>query len=400
MSTEILKNSIIFLDTSRSVNTRTSGHAYSAEAVWKALKKSSTSIFLHCTDISDHSINCNSNEKDFLIFPRKSYIFYFRTMQSIIKRNNIDYILTYDITQYEFLLRFLSFFLKIPLIHCKPGGPYQKKWAYCRNLIVFTEEDRENFKSTRNISVIPNRITFTVPEVHDRLKQDICVFQDGRFLFLRISRLSAAYEKLFFKSIDLIRYLKSNDFKVCALFVGYPQDFDVKNRIEACIRANKLEKTIRLETDDEFTDHASKLLPLADAVIGAGRGAMEACITGKPLLIYIDDIDSVAVFNDKTSAAAIRYNFSMRTRIEVAEKYNFYNDIQHLLCSKQKQCELSDYAQYVGKTLFDASDAPTKINAFVKTAYRYNIFHCFRPALAVGKEQLARHFGRTKLGLR
>lgn len=62
------------------------------------------------------------------------------------------------------------------------------------------------------------------------------------------------------------------------------QSPEVKVELQGLIASRQAENLVIWEDDKSYTDNAAELLPLADAVIGSGRGFMEAASMNKLLL--------------------------------------------------------------------------------------------------------------------
>ncbi|MDZ7775666.1 MAG: hypothetical protein U5L09_08760 [Bacteroidales bacterium] len=97
-------------------------------------------------------------------------------------------------------------------------------------------------------------------------------------------------------------------------------------------------------TDSEYTAEASKMLYLADAVIGSGRGLMEAASLKKPVLAINKNGDVPVLLNDSYFSDAFKTNFSERNIFPELDGKENLNNIAGLIQDKYYYNEISTFA--------------------------------------------------------
>jgi glycosyltransferase involved in cell wall biosynthesis len=84
-------------------------------------------------------------------------------------------------------------------------------------------------------------------------------------------------------------------------------------------------------TESKFTNEASKMLYLADAVIGTGRGLMEAASLGKPLLAIDKNGEIPVLLNKINFDDAFKTNFSERNVFPKLDNSNNIKSITQII---------------------------------------------------------------------
>lgn len=228
----------------------------------------------------------------------------------IIKKNRPNIIHCFDVGSYNIIRIFYSPRKnKIALNKC--GGPNPIKYPYVKNLVLFSTEDMQWFQQDKryndsNIVLIPNRVSKIKTKPSDIQKTD------GYFTFLRIARIGKNYKKSILDSINLIELLleRNNSLKVKLFIIGVVECTETLSEINN----SKLVENgvVIILTDKKYTVNASKMLYLADAVIGTGRSVMEAASLGLPVLT-INSLNKTPVLIDiGTFDDAFKTNFSER----------------------------------------------------------------------------------------
>ena len=199
-----------------------------------------------------------------------------------------DVLHSFDVAAH-FWARMMGLSYDVPVVHSKCGGPNPSRYyPFAKIIITFSQENTRFFKQSRRhrhsqIEHIPNRSTGV--SVDDRRVRRLLERCDaGCHIVMRISRFSPAYQRSLMQSIDLVTHLNSSSPKRFQLVVvGAIQDPAVYESVRAYAT-----KDVVLVTDKYFTNVASQLLGLADAVVATGRGVMEAASLGKVILVPSD----------------------------------------------------------------------------------------------------------------
>ncbi len=198
---------------------------------------------------------------------------------------------------------------KFNIFLSKCGGPNPTEFPTVNNLILFSEENKKWFDSQNkfnkiNIRVIPNRVN---PEL---LKFNFIksIKKKEAFCFVRIARIGIAYKKSILDSIRLVGELAKDGQNVHLYIIGAVQDNKILDELRVKIKGIP----VTLLTDDQFTQKASDMLYLADAVIATGRGIMEATSLGKPILTPAKNSELPILVNSDNFKQFFETNFSER----------------------------------------------------------------------------------------
>jgi glycosyltransferase involved in cell wall biosynthesis len=255
------------------------------------------------------------------------------------------------------ILRLLINLKNYKIVVNKCGGPNPKYYPYTKNLVLFSLEDLEWFQNkskynNTNIHLIPNRVQTLMP---DKAFQPIKKIHD-QFVFMRICRIGETYRKSIMDAINLIEVLTERNISNIKLYIiGVVEDADVYRLLETHPLVKK--NLLVVLSDNLYTNEASKMLYLADAVIGTGRGLMEAASLGIPLLA-INSVGEIPVlltrdnFND-----AFRTNFSERNTFECFSNEVNLENIITLIKDKIYYTDNSRFSKEMFETYFNIEKA-------------------------------------------
>lgn len=199
-------------------------------------------------------------------------------------------------------------------VHTKCGGATPKSFYPIFNkLILFHEADRAYFEKhcteENNIYVIPNRVNSVLYNTL-RSEQVATIRDNDKFNIIKIGRIGKSYYKTLKSSINLAAGLQDLGLPVQLIFVGYLESRAVLDSLQRLAEEKKV--TLNVYTGKIYTNQASELLWAADAVVGNGRGAMEALSLGKVLFFSAKDSDNPYLFTQETAFYAAYENFSER----------------------------------------------------------------------------------------
>jgi glycosyltransferase involved in cell wall biosynthesis len=126
-------------------------------------------------------------------------------------------------------------------------------------------------------------------------------------------------------------------------------------------------------TQNKYTQEASKMLYLADAVIGTGRGLMEAASLKKPLL-GINSRGSVpCIIDADTFFDAFKTNFSERNTFNDKHIDNDFDKITKMIGNVDYYNELSNFSDSVFSKYFDIEQsADLYLNFYKNCQYGNN----------------------------
>ena len=215
------------------------------------------------------------------------------------------------------MLMLLPCMRDIKLLYTKCGGPNERGiiLPFTENIILFSEENKKAYSSTRRldgakIHLLPNRI-YDVPlaNTSNRLLE-----KDNNFFnIVRIARIGRTYKQSLVQTINLANVLSETQ-RIKVTFIGHVENSEVL----AELKKHAISKAVSVEfvTDNESTSQASKLLYLADAVVGTGRGVMEAMLHSLPVFVPIINSDLPCLLTEKSFNTLFSTNFSPRGRVD------------------------------------------------------------------------------------
>lgn len=239
------------------------------------------------------------------------------------------------------------------------GGPNPKRASFAHNIILFSQENLEWYHNRSkfnksNISLIPNRVR--------KLSVDFTRKRNGNsFNFMRICRIGSVYEKSIKDSIALIKNLVDSGHSRIKLFiVGFIEEIEV---YEECKLFAK-DLPVQFLTEEKYTTEASSMLFLADAVIGTGRGLMEASSLDLPVLTIDSQGDIPVLLDDMAFEDAFKTNFSQRNLFSESVKKGNFNKIEKLITESTYYSMLSDTSRAFYLDYFDLQKAREKYSKY------------------------------------
>jgi len=223
-----------------------------------------------------------------------------------------------------FLASHCCCFHKQKFIFTKCGGPSSPHsyWFYADNIILFSNENFNWYRTKKqysesNIQLIPNRVFGVLPCDLSSfgLKKDPQTFN-----FVRIGRIGKNYIETIQSLLDLVYNLKTvhninRDIKI--YIIGIVENDTIFREIEH--HATNLKLNVEFITD-ERTVQASKLLGIADCVLGTGRGLMEAMSLGIPVLTPASNNIFPVLVSKSNFNSLLESNFSPRNYIKDLNK--------------------------------------------------------------------------------
>jgi hypothetical protein len=263
----------------------------------------------------------------------------------------------------DFFTRSASNYLKIPKINTKCGGAAPTKYyPYQKNLIIYSYEDLNYFSNSEKfkhseIYLIPNRV---VPiNIDEKRIVEIKKKTTKKIIFLRISRIGSYYKKSIMQSMNLIRWLGEQGADAELILIGKVENEAILNELkELGTGAN-----VTFITDPINTANASQLIDVADAVIGTGRGIMEAASRGKILLTPLDDSNYPVMVNKTNFDELFYYNFSERNKLKN------YSEIENLTAIKEtigSENFLSENTKFINKIYNDHFSIQSKVPEYLR----------------------------------
>lgn len=234
----------------------------------------------------------------------------FRAVGKVLNNEGADIYHAFDSRAF-FYVRVLSLINRVPNVLTKCGGGNAKHYPVCDELVLYSLENLEFYRNKKsfsktNVTFLPNRVSLPRQD-RQRIKEIESELVEGVPVILRISRLATSYEKSIYQAIKLVALLKQEKIKAQLVVVGVVQDADVYKRLKA-----HAGEYIRFIVDDEYNINASQLIDIADAVVGTGRGFMEAACLGKMMLAPTENLDIPVLVSKENFFDIFKYNFSQR----------------------------------------------------------------------------------------
>lgn len=252
----------------------------------------------------------------------------------------------------------------IVLTKCGGPNPDPIEFPLVKNLVLFSRENMDWFQGREqylhsNIALIPNRV-HTVNLLDDgELKKD-----PDKFTFVRIGRINTVYKKTIIDAINLIDFLQSQPGikKVQLIVIGTIEEQAVFADIQSICSGKS--DYVHIMTEDRYTTNASKMLYLADAVVGTGRGLMEASSLGLPVLAIDSENNYPVLLHNANFEEAFRTNFSGRNVFSEKDVTVNLNKIVKLIQDNNYYDELSKFIRQVFDTYFSIEKVAAKYDEF------------------------------------
>lgn len=279
----------------------------------------------------------------------KWYSFYKlnKKFKILLNHKKFDIIHCYD-GGTALIIMMLPFFWKTRIVHTKCGGPNERSYfaQFLQTVILFSKENLNSFKKNKrfdkaNIYLIPNRVfvkKVDVEALSKTKKKD-----PDHFTFLRIARIGKTYKESILQAITLVHHLNVLKQPVKLVLIGVIEDKEVFEEVQAY--ALSLQAPVEYLTSIEFTREASRFLYLADAVVGTGRGIMEAMSLNLPVFAPLKGRQLPAYVNDETFDQLFNNNFSQRTSIDEVTDEKIINYAAELVKKDSLYTEMVQFSE-------------------------------------------------------
>jgi hypothetical protein len=319
------------------------GHFYSLNSISSKISENLDCSILVVGKTESEVLNNSNVNSYYLYYDGKKFFKVLKQLLVIVKENHFNVIHSFDDKAFTFSI-LISSYLRIPLIQTKCGGPSREFYPFCKNLILFSEENWNYLKKVKkfskaNLYQIPNRVLNFKDD--SECIESIKKGKENHSIFIRISRIGSYYEKSLQQSVNLIKLLNKEGLPSYLFIIGYVQSQEVYNRLRA--QSNGF---VVFLTNRKFTYDAKKCINAADVVIGTGRSLMEGAIKGKILITPLNNLD-IPVLVDKNNIQDLHYaNFSGRTDLIVSSLDSNIKEIRSLLENGNKK---SEYQTFIDK---------------------------------------------------
>ena len=245
-----------------------------------------------------------------------------------------------------------------PLMLNRCGGPNSPTYTVARHMVMFMQENAEFYKKNprfkqSTVYLIPNRVS----PILDKKTSPIFEKKGNEFFIFRIGRINRKYQKTVMESIELARRLTEHGITGFRLFViGTNDDAEVYREIMN--RAAGL--PVEVVTNEEVTVKASAFLHYADAAICTGRGFMEACSLGIPVLAGAVNVPVPVPVNPENFQDFFHYNFSERAVLTHGLEADNLKETIEIINNPAVSQKYGDYARDFFNEYFDMAKAVDK----------------------------------------
>lgn len=274
--------------------------------------------------------------------------------KQLLKEFNPDVIHCFDGSS-ALILMAQPILFKKKIIYTKCGGPNERNSIaqVTSDVILFSKENLNSYKQNRrfknsDIHLIPNRILKInyIPESEQLFKKD-----STRFNFVRIARIGKTYFNSITESINLVAEIQNYNLKnpVKLYIIGAIESYEIFDKLVVYGK----EKSIDLVfITNELTNEASRLLYLADAVIGTGRGVMEAMSLGIPTFVPVKGKAIPSLLRQTNFNDFFSTNFSPRGNVSNYEENEEINLCVKMINEENWYLELSTFSNNIAQRNF------------------------------------------------
>lgn len=218
------------------------------------------------------------------------------------------------------LLRVVSAWTHLPLVHTTCGGPTPRRNVpRARDVILFSEENREGLAQNPRMAgcrlhLISSRVNPIAPDAPRMaaLRAHLALAPD-ELVVLRINRFVERFRPAIDQTLALGLALNAAGVRTRVVLLG-----SVDEPAFAAELAARALPGVTLVHDAEFTRQAAALLPIADAAVGTGRSLMEAACMGRVIFAPVAGRKLPALVDDATVDALAHANFSTRAELPAA----------------------------------------------------------------------------------
>lgn len=344
-------------------NEGSGGHYHSLDHISRAVAEAEDVSIISIGKRESSALSSNLYYRGNLFFNGYNLIRFFERLNYLLTEVNPDVIHFFDAYSYS-IVTLNPFYRRRPMLLTKCGGKNEIHYPKANVLTLFSKENmdyflcQQKFKNTY-MRLIPNRVQPLLPL--KEIAPNIFAHDSNSFSFMRIARIGPAKLKSILDSIRLIKSLQlsSAGVDVCLVVVGYVEDPSVLNLLMKEVASESLPVTF--VTDEKITKRGSDCLIAADAVIGTGRGVMEASSLGIPVLCPANNSNiPILLKNEEMMHDFFDTNFSGRINVDGAALNSNVLEINKMISDLNYRKKLSDLSENFFRNNFDLSHARSK----------------------------------------
>ena len=354
------------------------GHFYSLKSTVEAIGQSAQCVIVNIGKAKSPAINAIDSQIYNIIYSHYNPVGTFLGLAKIVKSEQPDVIHAFDMDSL-FYVNIISHYYKKPYITTLCGGPNPTFFPKVKNLIVFSNENKNFFEknpkyNNSNIYHIPNRIWRPTQDYNiiDEIRRKL---DPKAHIFLRIARMSSFHKDSILQSIALVNALNKENICSQLVVVGSIQERDVYEEI-----VKETGENVILLTDERYTINASKLIDISEVVIGTGRGFMEGASIGKIMLCPSNHSEYPVLVTKDNLSSLFDNNFSIRSFDNSSANSNNFSALVQVLQNDELRSDLKNYMRQISQECFEIEPLLDKyMNIYQKLEYdpKIDVFDSF-----------------------
>lgn len=289
--------------------------------------------------------------------------------RKVVRRFAPDVIHAFDINSFWFT-RAVSLGSSLGILQTRCGGPKRRYSPFADNLVVYTQEDLDFFRSNRRFSrsdvhLIPNRTT-EIQQDPERIARLRTMLDTDAAIFLRIGRISNSYRGSLLQTAALVQDLNRDGISCHLLCIGAPQSREVVAEVEESVG-----QFGTIVTDPVFTRNANQLIDIGDFVVGTGRSLMEASTRKRVVLTPIQGGPHPALVTAENFDSFFATNFSPRNTYAGHNVQLNYEKIARLAQDpKARECAEAYSGSLFNKHFDVAAAVPKYLDLYNRVKHR------------------------------
>lgn len=333
------------------------GHFHSLNHIASAMGNKNEVMIYTVGPGRSHILEKNQYFRRHFYFNTINFLHFKKALSNEINSGQPDVIHCFDLEMFRIIkLAYNGNIQNIVLNKC--GGPNPIRFPLVDKLAVFSIENYDWFTSRSRFSkmhmtLIPNRVNKSSIQINvfDEYKK-----REDFFTFVRIGRIGETYKKSFLDAINLISVLKNRGIRSCLYIIGVVESAETLKDLRGY--ASGLE--VEFITESRFTEKASKMLYLADAVIATGRGVMEATALGLPILTTMEGAEIPVLVSEQNFQVFFSRNFSQRSFWKQYDRDLNLDAICHLITNDSHYERFSNFSRDIFSLHFDVEQGVFK----------------------------------------
>ncbi|WPL10849.1 MULTISPECIES: glycosyltransferase family protein [Thiorhodovibrio] len=356
-------------------NEGSGGHYHSLDHISRAVAEVEDVSIVSIGKRESNTLSSSPHYRGNILFNGCNFIRLFKQLNDFLTKINPDIIHFFDAYSYS-IVTLNPLYRRWPMLLTKCGGKNEIHYPKVAALTLFSKENLDYFLCQRKfkdayICLIPHRVRQLSPP--QELMPNVFTHDSNTFVFMRIARIGPSKHKSILDSIRLIENLRrsSAGVNVCLIVVGYLEDSNVFAGLMKEVGSKSLPVTFI--TDEKTSKRGSDCLIAADAVIGTGRGVMEASSLGLPILCPTNNSNiPILIKNEKMMHNFFDTNFSGRVTVDSATLNGNMLEIHKMICDLGHRKKLSALSKMFFRNHFDLSLAKDKYSHVYNDVIKIN----------------------------